>query len=151
MVSIYLSLRFQIHKDSLRESVIFKREDFNLPVTWRVPIYLKHDFSLPAKREDFNLPVIWRVPIYLKDDFSLPAKREDFNLPVTGSNYLTQWRFLFICICKREDFNLPRFHLLSFSVYLTLYHSCTLKTSRFSQKYQVNWKKIRATRGKSSR
>ena len=79
MVSIYLSLRFQIHKDSLRESVIFKREDFNLPVTWRVPIYLKHDFSLPAKREDFNLPVIWRVPIYLKDDFSLPAKREDFN------------------------------------------------------------------------
>ena len=66
---MYLSLRFQIqcHEDSLRESVIFKREDFNLPVTWRVPIYLKDDFSLPAKREDFNLPVT-----------------------VTGSNYLTQ-------------------------------------------------------------
>ena len=97
MVSIYLSLRFQIHKDSLRESVIFKREDFNLPVTWRVPIYLKDDFSLPAKREDFNLPVTWRVPIYLKHDFSLPAKREDFNLPVI-------WR---VPIYLKDDFSLP--------------------------------------------
>ena len=84
MVSIYLSLRFQIHEDSLRESVIFKREDFNLPVTWRVPIYLKDDFSLPDKREDVNLPVTWRVSIYLKDDFSLPGSvpSEKINLPV---------------------------------------------------------------------